>query len=70
MRPTIITGMPEDAACMKEEIFGPVTCVAKFTDYDDAISRANNVRYGLCACVYTNDLSKAHKMAHQLQVST
>ena len=47
--PTVVTDLPKDARCMKEEIFGPIVCIAKFTTEQEAIELANDVEYGLCA---------------------
>lgn len=68
MAPTVLTGMSDDASCMTEEIFGPVTCVVPFKTEDEVINRANNVRYGLCAAVFTKDLGLAHRTANGLHV--
>ena len=53
---------------MQDEIFGPVTCVVPFSDEEEVIARANNVKYGLCAVVWTRDLSRTHRLAQRLQV--
>ncbi|KAF2368888.1 Aldehyde dehydrogenase domain [Trinorchestia longiramus] len=70
MAPTVITDLPEESAAMKEEIFGPVTCIQRFNSEDEAVRAANSVRYGLCAAVFTRDLGTAHRTAHQLKVGT
>lgn len=70
IRPTIITDLPESSRCVQEEIFGPVVTISKFKNIDDAIEKANGVRYGLSASVWTQDISKAHRMARELQVGT
>lgn len=51
----------------EEEIFGPVVCVTTFHDEDEVIDRANNTRYGLAATIWTENLSRAHKIAQYLQ---
>lgn len=48
MLPTVITDVKDESCCMKEEIFGPVTCVVPF-DSEEVIQRASNVKYGLAA---------------------
>ncbi|GAV04289.1 hypothetical protein RvY_14592 [Ramazzottius varieornatus] len=68
--PTIITNVSDTSSCMQDEIFGPVTCVVPFCDEEEAIARANNVKYGLCAVVWTRDLSRTHRLAQRLQVGT
>ena len=67
VEPTIFTGLPETARCVKEEIFGPVCHIAPFKKEDEAIKLANDSDYGLAATVWTKDLSKAHRVAHQIE---
>ncbi len=66
--PTIISGMKDDSALMQEEIFGPVTCVTPFDEEEEVISRANGVRYGLSATVWSRDVGRVHRVARKLQV--
>ena len=47
-----------------EEIFGPVVCVVPFHDEDEVIKRANNIKYGLAATVWTENLAKARKISN------
>ncbi|KAF6031251.1 ALDH1A1 [Bugula neritina] len=54
----------------KEEIFGPVMSIFKFKDVAEVVSRANNSIYGLAASVFTRDIEKALKVAHELQAGT
>lgn len=68
MLPTIISGMKDDSALMQEEIFGPVTCVTPFDEEEEVISRANGVRYGLSATVWSRDVGRVHRVARKLQV--
>lgn len=68
--PTIITGLDEKSACVQEEIFGPVVTLASFKTRDEVIAKANAVKYGLSATVWTENLSKAHEMAASLDVGT
>ena len=51
----------------KEEIFGPVMSVLKFSSEDEVIARANKTHYGLGASVFTKDLQRAHRVVSQLQ---
>ncbi|XP_040567612.1 2-aminomuconic semialdehyde dehydrogenase [Lepeophtheirus salmonis] len=68
--PTIITGIADSSPIMKEEIFGPVVCITPFSTPEEVIQRANDVEYGLCAVVFTNDIHLAHKTAAALEVGT
>lgn len=70
MNPTVLTDVSDDSRVMKEEIFGPVACVVPFDTEDEVIARANGVKYGLCATVFTRDLSCAHRVSRKLQVGT
>jgi aldehyde dehydrogenase (NAD+) len=54
----------------KEEIFGPVMSLMKFSDMDEVIERANNSNYGLAAGVVTKDLDNALTLAHSLRAGT
>jgi acyl-CoA reductase-like NAD-dependent aldehyde dehydrogenase len=63
----IFTGATNDSRLAREEIFGPVTCVIKFTDYDNAIDQANDSEFGLAATIWTRDLKSALDGAHRLQ---
>lgn len=67
MLPTIISGMKDSSALMQEEIFGPVTCVTPFDEEEEVISRANGVRYGLSATVWSRDVGRVHRVARKLQ---
>lgn len=68
VEPTILTGLPDDARCVREEIFGPVCHIAPFDDEAEVIERANDSRYGLAAAVWTSDVKRAHRVARQLEV--
>jgi aminomuconate-semialdehyde/2-hydroxymuconate-6-semialdehyde dehydrogenase len=68
IEPTIIRGLPEDARCVKEEIFGPVCHVAPFDTEEQAVQLANDTRYGLAAAVWTSNLQRAHRVARQMEV--
>ena len=70
LAPTILTNVSDQSSCMQDEIFGPVTCVVPFDNEEEVIERANDVKYGLCAVVWTKDLARTHRLAQRLQVGT
>ncbi|CAG0918589.1 unnamed protein product [Notodromas monacha] len=70
VQPTVISGLDETSSCITEEIFGPVVTVSKFTDEADAISKANAVEYGLCASVWSKNVSTCMRMSRALKVGT
>lgn len=68
--PTIIVDAPPSARVCREEIFGPVCVVQRFDTEADAIREANDTRYGLNAMVFTENLSRAHRVSAQLRAGT
>lgn len=68
VQPTILTGLDEQARCVREEIFGPVCHVQPFDTESEALHMANDTPYGLCAAVWTRDLARAHRLAGKLDV--
>lgn len=68
VQPTIYTGLPESARCVKEEIFGPVCHIAPFDTEDEAIYMANDTKYGLAASIWTTNLKCGHRVAQQMNV--
>ena len=67
IRPTIIEGLPFDCRTNQEEIFGPVVTIMPFDTEDEVIGYANSVRYGLSSSVWTENLSRAHRMAASIE---
>lgn len=68
--PTILTDVTTDMAVWKEEIFGPVLCVVKYSDLDEAIELANDTEYGLGANIFTEDLKKAYLTSKKLNAGS
>ncbi|MBM7095326.1 aldehyde dehydrogenase [Bacillus sp. H-16] len=67
VRPTIITGLGQSARCVQEEIFGPVVTVMPFDTEEEVIGYANDTKYGLGTSIWTNDLRRAHRVAHRIE---
>lgn len=67
VEPTIITGLPIDCRNNQEEIFGPVVTVMPFHDEEQAIDYANSTAYGLSATLWTENLTRAHRVAAQIK---
>ena len=67
MQPTVIDGLPPDAAANQDEIFGPVCTLIPFADEVEAVRIANGTAYGLAATVWSRDVQKCHRVAAQLQ---
>jgi len=55
---------------MLEEIFGPVVCIVPFDNEDEVIERVNNIQYGLCGCVWTENAGRAHRIASRMECGT
>ena len=55
---------------MKEEIFGPFVCLDKFSTESEAIWKANDVDYGLCASVWSENARLIHRVSRQLEAGT
>ena len=67
IQPTILTGLPETARCVKEEIFGPVCHIAPFDSEEEAVALANDTKYGLAVSVWTTHLKRGHRVAGELR---
>ena len=68
--PTVLVDTKPDMKVVREEIFGPVVTAMPFSDPEEIISAANNTTYGLAAGVWTNNISKAHRIANSLKAGT
>jgi len=63
---TVLTDVPNDAAMLREEIFGPVASIQRFSSEDEVIRRANDTEYGLVAYLYTRDMSRGMRVSEKL----
>jgi len=70
VEPTIFTDVGNDDRIAREEVFGPVGAVIRFTDEDDAARIANDTRYGLAGAIWTDNLQRAHRMIPRLRAGT
>ena len=70
LQPTIFTDVGDDMKICREEIFGPVMSVQKFSSLDEVADRANRTRYGLGASIFTKDVGKAHYLSHAIRAGT
>jgi aminomuconate-semialdehyde/2-hydroxymuconate-6-semialdehyde dehydrogenase len=68
VQPTIWTGLPETAAVVREEIFGPCCHIRPFDSEEEVIGLANANRYGLSTTIWTDNLTRAHRVAAAVEV--
>jgi acyl-CoA reductase-like NAD-dependent aldehyde dehydrogenase len=68
--PTLVADLADDSPLVREEQFGPLVPILKFTDIEDALSRANNTRYGLAGSIWSSDPERAAALAARLEVGT
>lgn len=67
LEPTIISDLDYDSRCITEEIFGPVVTVVPFDTEEEVIMQANDTHYGLSATIWTSNLKRGHRVAHQIE---
>ncbi|HJQ57330.1 MAG TPA: NAD-dependent succinate-semialdehyde dehydrogenase [Vineibacter sp.] len=65
--PTVITDVPKDARVMNEEPFGPLAVISPFSSFDEAVSEANRLPYGLASYAYTRSAKTANAVAHAVE---
>ena len=70
IRPTIVRDIPDDARLVREEQFGPVVPVLRYSNLDDAIDRANSTEYGLGATVWSSNSQRAYEVALRIDSGT
>jgi aldehyde dehydrogenase (NAD+) len=70
IEPTVLTNVRNDMRIAQEEVFGPVLSVIRFKTEAEAIDIANDTSYGLAAGIWTNNLSRAHRVAHRVQAGS
>ncbi|RJG02487.1 2-hydroxymuconic semialdehyde dehydrogenase [Noviherbaspirillum sedimenti] len=68
VQPTIWTGLADDAAVVKEEIFGPCCHIRPFDTEDEVVKLANDSQYGLSTTIWTQHLARAHRVAARVEV--
>jgi succinate-semialdehyde dehydrogenase/glutarate-semialdehyde dehydrogenase len=66
-RPTLLADVPDSAAIMHDEPFGPVAAAAPFATFDEAIERANRLPYGLAAFAFTDNLKRANLLGDAIE---
>ncbi|MEX6508661.1 aldehyde dehydrogenase [Jiella sp. M17.18] len=64
--PTVITGVRPGMGILKSEVFGPVVPIMPFDSFDEAVSHANDGRYGLSAYLFTNDIAKIMRTVNEV----
>jgi succinate-semialdehyde dehydrogenase / glutarate-semialdehyde dehydrogenase len=66
-QPTVLTNIPKDSPAYREELFGPVACVFRVKSLDEALTIANDTRFGLGASAWTNDATERERFINELE---
>jgi phenylacetaldehyde dehydrogenase len=69
-QPTVLTGVPESARVVQEEIFGPVVVASPFDEIEEVAALANGTEYGLSASIWSNNLKRVHRLIPRLKAGT
>ncbi|MDQ7048259.1 MAG: aldehyde dehydrogenase [Enterobacterales bacterium] len=66
IEPTLVEGLSDDCRVNQEEVFGPLCSIQPFIDEKDALSKANGTEYGLAVSIWSQDISRCHRLSSQL----
>jgi acyl-CoA reductase-like NAD-dependent aldehyde dehydrogenase len=67
LEPTLVAGAPEGARILREEVFGPIVALQRWSEEEEALALANATELGLSAAVWSNDLDRALRLAHGVE---
>jgi betaine-aldehyde dehydrogenase len=67
LEPTVFADVSDDMRIAREEIFGPIVSILRWSDEGDVVARANALEYGLTASIWTHDLDRAHRLASRVE---
>ena len=67
IEPTVFADVTDDMRIAREEIFGPVVSILRWSDENDVVARVNALEYGLTASIWTHDLDLAHRLASRVE---